>query len=585
MPPERYEEFRRELLDEVRSVPGVLNAATTTNAPLLGGSWTHNIHVGSAEGPSKFTWVSPSYLETMGVPLQAGRGFNAGDTAASPRVAIVNQAFIRKFTGGINPIGQTLRTSPEPQYPSTVYEIVGVIPDTKYNDIRGETPPMAFAPASQFPAQKNWTLMMIYSNASPEAAVARKIAEAHPEIVMQFSDFEQDIRDGLLRERLLAMLSGFFGLLAAMLAMVGLYGLISYVAARRRNEIGVRMALGADRGQIVGMVMREAGYLLLMGIVTGSVLSLIAGRGVSSLLFGLKPYDPLTLLVSIALLSLIAALASLLPARRAAKARSHGRAALRVRRTMQTLMQDVRYGLRMLRKSPGLTAIILIMLTMGIGATTAVFTVFDAILLRPLAYEKPEQLVQIWEKRTEGSFQQSQFSYPDYLDVKRENKVFSQIGGYSKNSVTLSGKEGAEQLQVAVATTGFFETLGVQPILGRTFAAGEDDLQKNFPVMLSYGAWQRRFGGNPGVVGTALVLDGELATVVGVLPKNFVFAPTQSAELWMSPRIAGFSCVETLIGCIPWPVSSRASVCSRRKLRYRPFRGGWPCSIRTRMPA
>ena len=207
---------------------------------------------------------------------------------------------------------------------------------------------------------------------------------------------------------------------------------------------------------------------------------------------------------------------------------------------MRTLLQDLTYGLRMLRKSPGMTVIILIMLTMGIGATTAVFTVFDAILLRPLGYERPEELVQIWEKRTEGSFQQSQFSYPDYLDVKRENKVFSQIGGYSKNSVTLSGKDGAEQLQVAVATTGFFETLGVQPHLGRTFAAGEDDLQKNFPVMLSYGAWQRRFGGNPGVVGTALVLDGELATVVGVLPKNFVFAPTQSAELWMSPRIAGF---------------------------------------------
>ena len=107
--------------------------------------------------------------------------------------------------------------------------------------------------------------------------------------------------------------------------------------------------------------------------------------------------------------------------------------------------------------------------------------------------------------------------------------------------MTLSGKDGAEQLQVAVATTGFFETLGVRPILGRTFEAGEDELQKNVPVMLSYGAWQRRFGGNPGVIGTALVVDGELATVVGVLPKNFVFAPTQSAELWMSPRIAGFT--------------------------------------------
>ena len=239
----------------------------------------------------------------------------------------------------------------------------------------------------------------------------------------------------------------------------------------------------------------------------------------------------------------------------------------------------------MLRKSPGLTAIILIMLTMGIGATTAVFTVFDAILLRPLAYEKPEQLVQIWEKRTEGSFQQSQFSYPDYLDVKRENKVFSQIGGYSKNSVTLSGKEGAEQLQVAVATSGFFETLGVQPILGRTFAAGEDELQKNFPVMLSYGAWQRRFGGNPGVVGTTLVLDGELATVVGVLPKNFVFAPTQSAELWMSPRIAGFFLRRNAYWLYPVARLKPGVSLQQAKLRYRPFRGAWPCSIRTRTPA
>ena len=208
---------------------------------------------------------------------------------------------------------------------------------------------------------------------------------------------------------------------------------------------------------------------------------------------------------------------------------------------MRTLLQDLGYGLRMLRKSPGLTAIILIMLTLGIGATTAVFTVFDAILLRPLAYEKPEQLVQMWNQRTEGPFQQFEFSYPDYLDVKEENKVFLQMGGYSGNSVTLSGKDGAEQIQVAVATIGFFETLGVRPVLGRTFEAGEDELQKNAPVLLSYGAWQRRFGGNPGVIGTALVLDGELATIVGVLPKNFVFAPTLSADLWMSPRIAGFT--------------------------------------------
>jgi ABC-type antimicrobial peptide transport system permease subunit len=194
-----------------------------------------------------------------------------------------------------------------------------VMPDTKYNDLRGETPPMTFAPASQFPAQGPGLALLIYSNSSPEIAIKHKIAEAHPEVVTQFSDFQQDIRDGLMRERLLAILSGFFGLLAGLLAMVGLYGVISYMVARRRNEIGIRVALGAARAQVIGMVMREAGQLLLVGVVIGIAISLIAGRSAGSLLFGLKAYDPITLLASGALLTVIAVLASFLPARRAAK--------------------------------------------------------------------------------------------------------------------------------------------------------------------------------------------------------------------------------------------------------------------------
>ncbi len=317
--PDRYQDFKRDLLNEVRSVPGVLDAATTTNVPLLGGSWTHNIHVGTAEGASKFTWVSPDYFKTMGIPLQAGRGITQTDTGTSPRIAVVNQAFIRQFLRGANPIGQTLRTSPEPQYPATVYEIVGVIPDTKYNDVRGETPPMAFAPDSQFPAPGPWTAMMIYSNTSPETAIKSKLSSTYPGVTLNFTDFQSDVVGGLKRERLLAMLSGFFGVLAALLAMIGLYGVISYMIERRRNEIGVRVALGANRGQVLFMVMREAGRLLLIGVAIGTLLSLAAGRGAESLLFGLKPNDPTSLLAAIALLSAIAALASFLPARRAAK--------------------------------------------------------------------------------------------------------------------------------------------------------------------------------------------------------------------------------------------------------------------------
>ena len=322
VPPNHYEEFKRELLEEVRSAPGILSAATTTNLPLLGGSWEHGVHVGSAEGTSKFTWVSPGYFETMGIPLVMGRDFSQSDTAVSEGVAVVNRTFVRRFLSEANPIGKTLRSEAEPNYPSTVYEIVGVIPDTQYSDLRGVTPPMTFAPAAQYPDPGPWALMMIHSNLAPAvvmSTVKRTIAEKHPEIVTASGDFESWIHDGLVRERLLAMLSGAFGLLAALLAMVGLYGVISYVVARRRNEIGIRMALGAQRAQVLTMVMREAARLLVIGVAAGMALSLIDGRWAGSLLFGLKPYDPLTLVAAAALLAAIASLASFLPARRASK--------------------------------------------------------------------------------------------------------------------------------------------------------------------------------------------------------------------------------------------------------------------------
>jgi predicted permease len=322
LPPQRWAEFERELQHEVSATPGVLDAATTTNTPLGGSSWEHGVRVGPVDGNSKFTWVSPAYFGVMGIPVVRGRGFSQNDTAASTRVAVVNQTFVRKLLRGADPIGQTLRTIQEPDYPSTVYEIVGVIPDTQYNDLRGEPPPMTFAPATQFPAQGPWTVMMIHSNAPPAAigaTIKRKLAGRHPGIIMEFSDFQKQIRDGLTPERLMAILSGFFGLLAAVLAMVGLYGVISFIVARRRNEIGIRLALGAERGQVVAMVMREAGRLLLIGIVTGASLSLVAGHAARSTLFGLKPYDPLTLVAAALLLATIASAASFLPARRASK--------------------------------------------------------------------------------------------------------------------------------------------------------------------------------------------------------------------------------------------------------------------------
>jgi predicted permease len=319
---EHLGEFKRELLEDVRSVPGVLSAAITTHVPLVGGSWGHGITIGRTEGGSMFTWVSPEYFETMDIPLLSGRAFNEHDTATSQRVAVVNETFVRRYANGANPIGQSLRTHPEPDYPSTVYEIVGVIPDTKYNDLKGEIPPMVFGPASQFPNQQPWAALMIYSNLPPATvidSVKHRIGEKHPEVFATFRIFQNQIRDRLVPERLMAMLSGFFGLLAAVLAMAGLYGVIAYIVARRRNEIGIRVALGARAGQVIGMVMREAALLLVIGVAVGTVLSLVAGREASSLLFGLKSYDAGTLAGAIGLLAVIGAIASFLPAHRASR--------------------------------------------------------------------------------------------------------------------------------------------------------------------------------------------------------------------------------------------------------------------------
>jgi predicted permease len=314
--------FKRQLLEDVRSVPGVENAATTTNTPLGGSSWEHNVRVGTMEGASKFTYASPSYFETMGIPLLTGHNFTDGDTNDSPFVLIVNQAFIRRYLGNSRPIGQPVHVLPEPQYPERTYQIIGTIPDTKYGSLREDTPPMAFAPAAQFPvtAQGPGVAMMIAS-ASPVAVndVRRAVGAKYPNMILQFFDFQQGIRDNLVGDRMMAMLSGFFGVLAVLLVVVGLYGVLSFFITQRRNEIGIRIALGAGRWQVIRLVLRDTAVMALAGVGLGTVLSLLAGRTASSMLFGLEAYDLTTLAFAAFLLSMISSLASWLPARKASR--------------------------------------------------------------------------------------------------------------------------------------------------------------------------------------------------------------------------------------------------------------------------
>jgi putative ABC transport system permease protein len=321
MPNERLEGFHRELLEEVAAVPGVRSAGSTTNVPLFGSSWGHGIDIGGVRGGAMFTWVSPGYFETMGIPLISGRGFDQRDTASSKRVAIVNEAFVRRFCDQANPLGQVLRTGVEPGYPSTLYEIVGVIPDTRYSGLRDNMPPSVFAPGLQFPQLGPWAALMIHADtphATTVQAVNARLSQKFPELVIESQDFRARIQDGLVRERLMAVLSGIFGVVAVILAAVGLYGMVSYLVVRRRNEIGIRAALGARKEQLVLMVMRQSTHMLLPGLSIGVALYLAAARAASTLLFGIKPYDLTTLVAATVLLAGIAAAASFLPARRAA---------------------------------------------------------------------------------------------------------------------------------------------------------------------------------------------------------------------------------------------------------------------------
>ena len=315
--------FKRQLVDDVRTLPGIENATATNNTPLGGGSWSHTIDMGALSGPSRFTYVSPTYFATLGIPILTGRGFTDEDRSDTPLVLIVNQKFIRQFVRSPSPIGQHVHVRPEPDYPERIYEIVGTIPDTKYSDLREEQQAMAFVPADQKPAtsERPGMAMMIASRdaAGVERTVRQLFEQRHPGMNMQFFDFEEGIRDNLVGDRLMAMLSGAFGVLAALLVVVGLYGVLSYFLAQRKGEIGIRIALGASRGRVIGDLLRDAGKMLIIGLAFGSVLALLAGRQASTMVFGLKPWDPVTLIAAATLLAVVTTVASLIPALKAAR--------------------------------------------------------------------------------------------------------------------------------------------------------------------------------------------------------------------------------------------------------------------------
>src|SRR5262247_617655 len=197
---------------------------------------------------------------------------------------------------------------------------------------------------------------------------------------------------------------------------------------------------------------------------------------------------------------------------------------------MRTFWQDLRYGARMLLKQPGLTFVAVFTLALGIGANSAIFSVVNGVLLRPLPLEDPDRLIKIWETFPSGG--QTTLSVPNLRDWREQNTVFNGIAAYTFSSVNLHAQDSPEQLSGVTVSTNFFDVVGVRPRLGRAFQTGEDEAGRNRVALLSHRLWQRSFGGDAGVLGKDIRLNGENYTVIGVMPPEFRF-PSRLTELWV----------------------------------------------------
>jgi predicted permease len=337
--PEKLQPLYQRLEQQFGALPGVQSVGLALYSTLEGNNWGEGIRVeGQPEpGPNEHigsSWdrVSPKFFETVGQPVIRGRGFTDADTETSQLVAVVNQAFVKKFFPKEDPIGRHFGIYAQ-KY-AGAFEIVGIVANAKYNNPREEYRPMYFRPLTQQLKVSEPNAAMaesrsMYINsitlhfATPpqnvDATVRRTLADIDPNLtVIDLHSLDYQVSDNFNQERLIARLTMLFGLLALVLASVGLYGITSYAVARRTSEIGLRMALGADRGSVLRMVLRGAFVQVGLGLALGIPIVLIGGRYIADQLYGVRPYDPVNIAISLVVLMLAAALAGFVPARRAA---------------------------------------------------------------------------------------------------------------------------------------------------------------------------------------------------------------------------------------------------------------------------
>jgi putative ABC transport system permease protein len=317
-----------QIENRLRALPGVLSASRSTRTP-AGMSYSQpTVHTEWSKGftgAEALAWssdVSPEYFKTLRTQFVAGRDFNGGDTSTSPMVAIIDQTAARRFFPGLDPVGRTFWIGGVAGRPGPPIEVVGVVRDAMYASPWEEHRPTVFFPVTQaheLAAADTFELRTAVPPTSLISSVQAAVASVNSAIPLEFHTLAQQVNDSILQERLLALLSGFFGSLALLLASIGLYGTVSYLVAQRQREFGIRMALGAEPGSILRLIMRDVFSVVAVGLLAGVAMSLAATRLLQQLLFGLGPRDTMTTVAAVAVLSIVALVAGYLPGRRATK--------------------------------------------------------------------------------------------------------------------------------------------------------------------------------------------------------------------------------------------------------------------------
>jgi putative ABC transport system permease protein len=339
--PEQMEQLFRRIDDGLRAIPGVRMAVPALYAPMTGDSWNEGIRIqGRPEpGPKEdvgagYVRAMPGFFETIGARMVMGRSFTEDDTAATPNVAAVNEAFAKRFFKDQNPIGQHFGPN-RLRYAST-YEIVGVVKDIRYMTYEYKEPVRPMYWVSEMQTAKyddpTWQLgekwshylynIVIWAPGDPpgmQEKIRKAIASVEPSLVLNDVDpYNKVVSADFQQQNMIATLTSLFGLLGLILAAVGLYGVMAYTVEQRTNEIGLRMALGADRGDVVSMVLRGALWQIGLGLGLGIPLAILAGKLMKDQLFGVQPWDPVMLAGATVLLAMAALIASVAPVRRAA---------------------------------------------------------------------------------------------------------------------------------------------------------------------------------------------------------------------------------------------------------------------------